>query len=337
MNKDAGRNIGKNIGALRKVISHHISKKRHPLAVTFVITYRCNLRCSYCNMWNIKDREMTAEEIFSMVDQFANMGTRRFGITGGEPLLRPDIKEIIDYAKGKEMIVTLQTNGWLVKDNISKLKNLDLLLLSFDGPPEVHDLNRQKGSHDKVIEAIKTARKNNIKIWANTTITKFNLGHINYILDTAMSLGFKLLFQPVMYYPLASAGKEQIDAISPPIEEYQDFICKLMKKRKEKNSPILNSSTYLRFIMNLNRKRTFKECFAGKLYVAVSPSGNVAPCFFLVERQGWLNGKEHGFKKAVSGMPRFACQGCFCSAVNESDYFYRFNPEVVYNMLTKFL
>ena len=108
------KNIAHDLSSLGRVAQARFSGKRFPLSVTFLITYRCNFKCHYCSVYNCNEREMTTSEVFSMIDQLTSLGMRRLGINGGEPLLREDISEIIRYAKKKDLLVSLFTNGYLV-------------------------------------------------------------------------------------------------------------------------------------------------------------------------------------------------------------------------------
>jgi MoaA/NifB/PqqE/SkfB family radical SAM enzyme len=76
-------------------------------------TGACNARCKYCNVdatGTHAPREMTTQEAFHLVDEVKSFGVRWFGIKGGEPLTRPDIFEIVTYAKNKGLNVCLLTN-----------------------------------------------------------------------------------------------------------------------------------------------------------------------------------------------------------------------------------
>jgi len=98
-----------------------ILKHRRPITVNLEITYRCNSNCKYCpteklnekNSQEIK-KEMTTEQIFSMIDELSGIGMKRLAIGGGEPLLREDIGEIINYAKQKKIFTFISTNGILL-------------------------------------------------------------------------------------------------------------------------------------------------------------------------------------------------------------------------------
>jgi len=319
----------KNLVSLKNLFMAYAFGKKYPLTVSHIITTRCNLRCSYCDMWKHKEDEMNTSQIFQMLDEFSEMGMRRYGITGGEPLLRKDIGEVISYAKKKGLIVTLFTNGYFVKSRIDELKDLDVLITSFDGSKEVHEANRQEGAYDKVIEAIKIAREHGKVVWVGVTITKNNLNSIDFILEKSKELGFGMLFQPVYDYPGYSSDKaEDLQNFG---YRYKKAIDKIIVAKK-KGYLVLNSKKYLKLMKNPLNQKPNKPCWAGKTYCALTPGGRVSPCFKIYALEQWPSGVEMGFKKAFLSLPdKPKCYGCFSYATTESNLFYSLNLPVMWN------
>lgn len=314
------------------VLKMHLLKKRFPFSINFIINYRCNFRCKYCDSYNRKDKEMTTQQIFKMIDEFSKMGTKRLGITGGEPLLRQDIGEIIDYAKKRGIKTTITTNGSLVPNKIKELKNLDLLLVSFDGPKEVHERYRMPESYDKAINAIKIAKQHGLKVWTTTVITNLSEDNIDFIINKAKELGFKCLFQPVYFYSY-SASKKDIDKIAARVENHKKIVRRILELKK-KGEPIANSKTYLNYIMKYWPNKMKGKCFAGRLYCGINSNGEVAPCSLIFNGRKWPNGTEIGFKKAFEQIRQIPCKGCYCVSFVDmnllNSYFY---PEIIFNAL----
>jgi MoaA/NifB/PqqE/SkfB family radical SAM enzyme len=97
------------------------------------------------------DKELSTEQIFSIIDELADNGTQRVSISGGEPLLREDIGEIISHIKKKGMGCGLNTNGLLVPDRIEEVRKVDSITISLDGEREAHEANRGRGTFEKVM------------------------------------------------------------------------------------------------------------------------------------------------------------------------------------------
>jgi MoaA/NifB/PqqE/SkfB family radical SAM enzyme len=268
-----------------------------------------------------------------MIDQFASMGTTRISFGGGEALLRDDLGTMIDYSAEKGLITTFCSNGVLVKSKIDSLKKLDLLMISLDGPPEIHNKRRGATSYEEAITAIKAAKEAGIEVWTITVLTADNLQCIDFILEKAEELGVRTIFQPVVHY-LHSAKMEVIESIVPPTEAYKKAINKLME-RKRAGAPIVPSLSYFRYIARPYWKLNPRLCWATRLHCAVTPSGEVAPCHPVCNQRKWPSGLELGFKRAFESIPKFTCEGCWCFAV-EGDFLYSFNLEVIYNIFNEF-
>ncbi|MAF20258.1 MAG: hypothetical protein CMI55_01100 [Parcubacteria group bacterium] len=323
-------NTLKNIGTAERVLSANLFKKEYPLSVTFISTYRCNFSCKYCDIWTYKEREMTTPQIFSMIDEFADMGLHRFSFNGGEPLLRQDIGELIDYCKSKGLFTTLFTNGWLVKERIAELAKLDVLTVTLDGPREIHDSQRESGSYDRVMDAIECARSRDMHVWTNTVITKGNLSSLGFVLTKAREMGFFTIFQPVLQYS-HSTSQEEIEKISSGSSDYEKAIRKL-KEEKIKGAPIVHSTSYFDYILKPDWSVNKRRCWAGKLYCAVKPNGEVAPCYPVFSDKKWPNGLEIGFSEAFSQTQIDTCDGCYCLQV-ESDFLFSLDLHSGLNLL----
>ncbi len=328
------KNSIRDMSTLGRVLLAKFQRKRFPISVTFIITYRCNFRCDYCNVFNCEEEEMNTGAIFAMIDELCAMGMRRFGINGGEPLLREDIAEIIDYARDKGLFVTLFTNGSLVAQRIDRIRNLNVLLMSLDGPKDIHDAQRFSGSFDKVIESLVAARRAGLNVWTNTVITRHNLDCLDFILDNARRFGIKTTYQPVLYYPHSSEEREIKDLL-PDSLSYRKYIDRLIRE-KRKGGPILHSLSYLEYIKNPDWRTNQRLCWAGRLYCAITPSGNVAPCYPIFRDRLWPNGVKLGFSNALNKLGSFSCNGCYCILV-ENDFTFSLKPEVVYNTFTQIL
>jgi len=151
---------------------------------------RCNLRCKHCYSTSLdidfKD-ELTTEQIKATIDDLKVAQVPVLILSGGEPLLRPDIYEITAYAKAKGFYVALSTNGTLIDEsNIEQIKAADYQYvgISVDGLEEFHDeFRRQKGSFKTSMHAIKLCKEAGIKIGMRLCLTKENFNDIPAMLD----------------------------------------------------------------------------------------------------------------------------------------------------------
>ncbi|HYG77590.1 MAG TPA: radical SAM protein [Planctomycetota bacterium] len=161
-----------------------------PFIVIWEVTRACDLRCVHCRAEAIVQRhplELTFKEGCKLIDQIREFGKPLFVITGGDPLKRPDIYDLIKYGDQKGLRVALTPSGTQLMQPpvIKKFKTsgLSRLAVSLDGScKEIHDTFRKvDGSFDWTVESIKEARRNDIPVQINTTVCKHNLKDVRAI------------------------------------------------------------------------------------------------------------------------------------------------------------
>lgn len=118
-----------------QMIARALKSRRHPIEAQIIPIRRCNLSCTYCNEFDTSSKPVPTEEMLRRVDLLAALGTATITISGGEPLLHPEIDEIIKRIRSHGMLAGLITNGYLVKPELIKRLNhagLDHLQISID-------------------------------------------------------------------------------------------------------------------------------------------------------------------------------------------------------------
>jgi len=118
-----------------RMIAKGLISTRHPLLVHIIPTRRCNLACTYCNEFDDVSSPVPTEEMFRRINRLGEMGTGVITISGGEPLLHPDLDAIIARIRKNGIIAGLITNGYLlVADRIERLNRagLEYLQISID-------------------------------------------------------------------------------------------------------------------------------------------------------------------------------------------------------------
>ncbi|MFH1642420.1 MAG: radical SAM protein [Nanoarchaeota archaeon] len=312
---------------IKSVLNQNLFKKRVPLSVSWTLTNRCNKKCDYCNLPNITSKELKTKQIISIIEDLSKLGTQRIGFTGGEPLLRKDIKEIIDFSHDEGIFTGMISNGSLVNKYIQKIKNLDLLQLSLDGPQWINDRQRYQGSYKDVINALKVAINKIPNIWLTSVLTKNNLNSIHFILDLAEQYNSKVFFQPVVNYDNCGVHANNL----VPVEtEYKQTIKKLIKIKKI-NKHIGNSRVGLDYLYHWPIPQKLK-CYSGKLFSHIYPNGDIYPCFNM-DGKKHLNCLRNGFEKAFTSLKIKDCSGCFTYANIEMNYLFNFNLNAGLNCL----
>ena len=303
--------------------------ERFPYAIQFNPSYKCNLKCSYCDCGIKKheNQELSTEEIFAMIDQYADLGTSRISFTGGEPLMRKDLPEMVNYARGKGLFVSVATNGTYVPKKLERLKGVNSFNLTLDGPEEIHDSQRGKGNFQSVLVAVRAIKEAGIPVYLNTVLTKNNAEKLEEVIEIAQKLGVKLLIQPVFFSEFSHANAEEnVEEASSEKEIIIEALHWLIKRKEFKDPTLMLSKKYYQQVINYMHTGMKMKCqYASSgslLYATISPEGNVTPCNLLVRRTDYLNGREQGFDQAFFQMPSHPCEGCISSFIDIDQFLF---------------
>jgi len=158
--------------------------------VVWNLTRACNLKCVHCYASaGAGGRELSYEECVKILEDLANFGVPLILFSGGEPLMRKDIIEILSYAKRLGFKCVLSTNGTLIdRDLAEQLSDLvDYVGVSIDGGKDVNDRFRGvKGAFERAIKGLLNARDAGIMTGIRFTVTRFNLGELENVLRIAI-------------------------------------------------------------------------------------------------------------------------------------------------------
>lgn len=277
-----------------------LSKGDGDLILSWNVTKRCNLFCEHCyresDMKHYND-ELTLDEGKKLIDGIAK--TKKFKIlilSGGEPLLRNDIYDLIEYTLEKGIMPVLGTNATMIdKSTALKLKNsgIKALGISLDScNSKEHDLFRSsKGAFDKTIEGIKNAVELGIKVQVNTTITKNNVNEFDDILELSENLGASALHP--FFLVEAGRGKKISDKKldDKSYIEALEYILKRSKNTKLEIKPTC-APQYIAIANELGINMRFtRGCIAGISYCCILPNGKVNVCPYMPVEAGDLREK----------------------------------------------
>ena len=316
-------------------------------AICLNIAHDCNLACEYCfaskGDYKVKKELMSSETskstLYFLVKNSGDREKLEVDFFGGEPLLNFDvIKKTVAYGKelekqyNKKINYTITTNGTIMNDEIIDFinNNMDNLVISIDGRPDVHDAmryyNLHKGSYDTTLKNAKSilaARDEDKSHYIRGTYTKKNLDFSKDV-EHLIKEGFK----EISIEPVVGSGEDfhlKDDDIENIQLEYEKLTMMILKKRKEGNH-----INFYHFNANLYGGpciyKRIAACGAGFEYLAVAPNGKIYPCHQFVGeddlelgdiRSGIVNNELVSYFQKTNIFSKEDCFGCwakyFCS------------------------
>ncbi|MGD2248150.1 MAG: radical SAM protein [Candidatus Methanofastidiosia archaeon] len=249
-----------------------------------VVTRECNLACKHCYLeagpGKAFDNEITPKEIASIIDTVASDGgLTEVSITGGEPLARKDIKEILTAVLERGILLNLETNGTLITPEITQLLSSyenSSVGVSIDGIGEVHDVQRcRPGAFKRAVKGLTLLQEYHVEHGISTYITHENVSQLEEIINLGIETGcsiFRILAQTV---PLGRSDEKPTDVtlVEKTLESY--FNLKL--KYQDKLRIITDLPLALMPAEYIDDIEFYVTCPWWKL-MGVSPRGDVSLC-----------------------------------------------------------
>ncbi len=307
-----------------ELLRRRFLNERKPVLVSWSVTNRCNLKCVYCEHPNLTQDELDTDGALALIDDLAKSKVRLMALTGGEPLVREDIDNLITRAKSKNIIISINTNGLLVKEKLHALKKVDMVQLSIDGPGEINDALRGQGAFDVTKKALLELGRIGKKVKLNVTITNKLMDHLNELLEICKSWD-----APVMFHPLSTVHSGDMDISG--IKMYEKQLYKIIGEiiqAKKKGYRIMNSFSGLNRLRGVP-KRLPPKCYAGVLSLAIMPDGRMVICNQKRTVDKPVDIFENGFLEGVKSLPSPQCHQCWCANPMEFNLAMSLNLETI--------
>lgn len=267
---------------------------RRPVSVTFIITYACNIVCEHCDLCRFRELELSTAEVKSMLAEISSLGVRSLSFEGGEPLLRPDIGELISFTRDCGMRPALVTNGTLVKKSLPKLAGLGRLFVSLEWADAFMDGGP---GYAGSLSAMEAARSAGLEVAASVVLTKANISALPAILADCASVGVDMRFTRLLRH-IHSRDNSRIGSIVPGGAELEAALGLLASRKKRWGGVVVQGL--------LAGGASFDRFSDGCPFV-ITPSGDVAPCYGMLCAEKWTNGRDKGFKAAFLESGAFNC------------------------------
>jgi len=259
---------------------------KKPHHVQWMITRRCNYRCKGCNVWSDQVKEeLSTEDVKRGLDVLRKLGVIEIVLSGGNPLLREDIDEILEYAS-RFFITTIYDNGSMAYKKIEALRNADFVAISIDSlNPEKHDyIKGVKGAWKQAMKSVETLHKNKINVAVSPTISQLNIHEIPEITEYFTDRGIPVWYCLYSYdkgttqKPMFSIGRKRDEFEIKDKNELVKLCDTLIKMRKQRKGILITMKTLKTLREFFSSGKRSWQCAALRNFFMIDHLGNVSGC-----------------------------------------------------------
>ena len=333
-----------------------------PQLVSWNLTRVCNLACGHCYLDAVQRRseasdELTTEEALAVVDEIAALAPgAMLVLTGGEPLMRRDLDQLIERAAGHDLMPVIGTNGSLL--TAARARRLRAagavgVGISLDSiRPDFHDrLRGMAGAWEKTVAGIEAARAAGLAVQLQISIFRENRGDLAAMADFAEEIGALAL--NFFFLVCTGRGVSQTDLDSAT---YEATLAEIATLQRERPQLLLRArcAPYMRRRLGLHAGEArdgyesfSSACLAGRSYFRIGPAGDVTPCPYIPDAIGNLRRQMLGdlwresplLRRLREEMPggkcgscdyRISCGGCRARALALSGDLMAEDPKCAY-------
>lgn len=283
-----------------------------PLVANYYLTYRCNARCHFCDIWALDPgKEADFDTIEHNLKDLRRLGVKYVDFTGGEPLLRADVGEIYQVAKQLGFYTSMTTNTILYLQKAHEVKGLvDFLNFSLDGPDaETHDHSRGVKIFDNLLESVKLALSLGEYPVLNHTVTAQNYDRIQEVAELGLRLGVRVWLNPAF---TAHANYNNKKNPTPAIVE-------AIESSAKKYRNLGYNKAALELIRAGGNDIQKPRCKAVDAVIAISPNDELLlPCYHFAQTGVPIAGKLYDLYREAEIVEEYrqsqgklsVCEGC---------------------------
>lgn len=249
----------------------HLRNLILPSQITIVLTNKCNLKCGFCSVSTKCLQTIDFEFAKKILFYCSENGIYNICFSGGEPIMHPQINELIIYAASLNLHITLVTNGLLLDmihpESLSKLSNIGI---SLHGNEQIHDgICGKKGSYNIIIENLSKIK--NIKVNINYTFSSLNSNYLclEHVANIAMQYNMTMTVARINREGKALNGEYDVDP---------NIITEYVSKLLNEGYKIRVSNCIVPCSVSDNFKYLTHGCSAGVSSAGIEPNGDVKVC-----------------------------------------------------------
>jgi MoaA/NifB/PqqE/SkfB family radical SAM enzyme len=279
----------------------------HPVLCNYYVTYRCNAKCSFCDIWEKPSPYVTLAQVEANLRDLKKLGVRVIDFTGGEPLLHRQLPEFLALAKQLGFLTTVTTNTLLYPKYAKALRGkVDMLHFSLDSPQrEAHNASRGVACYDHFVESLSIATSLGERPDILYTVTDQSVQDLEEVYDRfARPNRYILILNPLFSYGEVGGG-------------LSETTLKALKYWGKRRFVYLNNA-FLSLREAGGNQVSQPVCKAGSTTVVISPENElILPCYHLGQAQYAIEDglydlwKSAPVQQAIALEGRLpACQGC---------------------------
>lgn len=263
------------------------------MIVSWMTTNKCNLKCAHCyqNAEEATDKELGTEEAKKMIGEIARAGFKIMIFSGGEPLLRPDIFELVAHASSLGLRPVFGTNGTLITlERARRLKECGACAMgiSVDSlDPAKHDRFRGlERAYDLTMEGIEACKQAGLPFQLHTTVMGWNRDEVCAVTDFAEKVG---AIAHYIFFLVPVGRAVFIEKTALEVRENEALLREIMEKSRQVGIDVKPTCApqFTRVAKQLGVKTRFgRGCLAGLTYCVVGSEGIVRPCAYMTEEAG---------------------------------------------------
>lgn len=293
------------------VLRYTFLKKRTPTVVIFSLTDICSGRCDYCKIWPRALRGFPKERVFNMLGQMKRAGTKMVVFTGGDPLERDDLGDILIFAKKLGFATAVLPH--VVGKNMGSLEACDTLYVPLLGPPELTYRYWNQTEYNATIENIKEAQDKGIEVIGHIIFDRFNGPYVHYIVELTAALDIPITIDFFDQNEMITDTKGEKYHLS---REQIVEILEILEALSNEYPHIDCSKRVFRYLIEKYRgdgdADEFRPaCIAPALFAWIDTDGTLYPCYGLRGQMTPENAFKVGFDKAFRAVePDLVCKQC---------------------------
>jgi len=258
------------------------------MIVSWNTTNQCNMYCDHCyrDSGAKASNELTTVEAKKLLDEIVKAGFKIMIFSGGEPLMRPDIVELVRYAKNQGLRPVFGTNGTMLTPELARdLKDAGTMCMgiSLDSLDSAkHDnLRKYQGAWNEAVRGMEYCKEVGLPFQIHTTVMDWNNHEIEDITDFAVEKG---AVAHHIFFLVPTGRAVNIEQETLRAREYEDLLHRILDKQKEVDIELKPTCApqFMRIAKQKGIEMRFsKGCLAGISYCIISPKGDVQPCAYL--------------------------------------------------------